>query len=168
MSAVWFAYLDASALAKRYTIEVGTPVMNHLFTKVPPNRLYVLTLGVAEVVSVMVRKRNAGAISAVTFSLALLDLGREIINAPAIHKAVPDEPLVAAAIPLIDQHAINSSDAAVLRSALDAAAERRRQGDDLILVASDRRLVRAAQAEGLVTFNPETQSQADFDTLLGP
>ena len=43
-----------------------------------------------------------------------------------------------------------------------------RVGDDLVLVASDQRLLRAAQAEGLVTFDPETQSQADLDALLMP
>jgi hypothetical protein len=33
-------------------------------------------------------------------------------------------------------------------------------------VASDQRLLRAAAAEGLATFNPETQSQAELDALI--
>jgi hypothetical protein len=35
-------------------------------------------------------------------------------------------------------------------------------------VASDQRLLRAAQAEGLLTFDPEVQSQVELDVLLGP
>jgi hypothetical protein len=51
---------------------------------------------------------------------------------------------------------------------LDLAAPYRASGDDLVLFSSDQRLLRAAQAEGLLTFNPETQVQTTLDTLLGP
>ncbi|MGH9768028.1 MAG: hypothetical protein ACREAB_11385 [Blastocatellia bacterium] len=53
-----------------------------------------------------------------------------------------------------------------LRSALDLAADLRVSGDNLALVASDQRLLRAAQAEGLIVFNPETHTTADLDQLL--
>ncbi|MCI0388839.1 MAG: hypothetical protein MOB07_08755 [Acidobacteria bacterium] len=53
-----------------------------------------------------------------------------------------------------------------MRSALDFAANLRARGDDLVLVASDGRLLRAAQAEGLIVFNPEKQPTADLDLLL--
>jgi len=39
-------------------------------------------------------------------------------------------------------------------------------GDDIVLVAFDRRVLRAAQAEGLQTFNPETDTQAYLDALI--
>jgi hypothetical protein len=55
----------------------------------------------------------------------------------------------------------------VLRTALDLALIKRSIGDDLVVVASDQRLLRAAQAEGL-PFDPETQSQADLAVLLQP
>jgi hypothetical protein len=35
-------------------------------------------------------------------------------------------------------------------------------------MASDQRLLKAAQAEGLATFDPETQSTTDLDALLPP
>ncbi len=60
---------------------------------------------------------------------------------------------------LIETYSLNSVDAMVLRSALDVAAERHNIGDVLVLVASDQRLLRAAQAEGLQIFNPEQDSQ---------
>ena len=43
----------------------------------------------------------------------------------------------------------------VLRSALDIATELRNTGDTLVLIASDQRLLRAAQTEGLFVFNPK-------------
>jgi hypothetical protein len=42
----------------------------------------------------------------------------------------------------------------------------RARGDDLVLVASDQRLLRAAQVEGLLVFKPETQTTTDLDALL--
>ena len=60
---------------------------------------------------------------------------------------------------LIETHSLNSVDAMVLRSALDIATELRNTGNRLVLVASDQRLLRAAQTEGLLVFNPEVDSQ---------
>ena len=60
---------------------------------------------------------------------------------------------------LIETHSLNSVDAIVLRSALDIATELRNTGNTLVLVASDQRLLRAAQDEGLLVFNPEIDSQ---------
>ncbi len=56
----------------------------------------------------------------------------------------------------------------MLRVALDVAHPLRNQGDDLVLVASDQRLLRAAQAEGLVTFNPEAQDLVALTALVNP
>ena len=60
---------------------------------------------------------------------------------------------------LIETHSLNSVDAMVLRSTLDIAIELHNTGDTLVLVASDQRLLRAAQTEGLLVFNPEIDSQ---------
>ena len=59
-----------------------------------------------------------------------------------------------------------ATDAILLRSAIDLAAILRMQGEDLILVASDQRLLRAAKNEGIAIFNPEVQTVADFNALL--
>ena len=52
-------YCDASALGKRYAPEVGTPLVNHLFAGVPHSRLVMLTQGLGETLSILVRRRNA-------------------------------------------------------------------------------------------------------------
>ncbi|MFN0107779.1 MAG: type II toxin-antitoxin system VapC family toxin [Blastocatellia bacterium] len=162
----YYFYLDASALAKRYASELGTPVINHLFSRVRLDRIFVLYLGVAEVTSILVRKGNAKVFTASTTAQAFLDLEAEIINQPLIQKLDAEASLVIAALELIRKHSINATDSTLLRSALDLAADLRVNGYDLALVASDHRLLRAAQVEGLLTFNPEQQSTTDLDLLL--
>lgn len=163
-----FFYLDASALGKRYVPELGTALVSHLFANAAPDRLLVFNVGVAEAVSILVRRRNGGRISAAVFAQAVTDLGTEVVNEPRLRKIPAENALVTSALPFIDTHALNGTDAIVLRSALDFADQLRASGDDLVVVASDRRLLRAAQAEGLLTFDPETQTQAELDALLAP
>ena len=63
---------------------------------------------------------------------------------------------------------INATDGIVLRVAMDIAQHLRASGDDLVLVSSDQRLLRSAQAEGLIAFDPETQDQVSLAALVGP
>jgi hypothetical protein len=119
-----------------------------LLDHVAANRLIVLNVGFAEVVSVLVRRRNAGTLSGTTFAQAMLQLGREVIHNPSLRKVEPTNPLVIGALVHVETHSVNSTDAIGLQAALGLAAHRRVQGDDLVLVASDQRLVRAAGAEG--------------------
>src|SRR5262245_59577347 len=92
----------------------------------------------------------------------------EVLDAVDFVKHSAENSLICAAIPLTDKHAINANDAIVLRIAPDSAIELRRSGDDLVLMASDQRLLNAAQAEDLITFNPEPQTQSELDTMLCP
>jgi predicted nucleic acid-binding protein len=160
--------LDASALVKRYYPERGTPLIHHLFTRVARHRLRCLMLGVAEVLAALVRKRNGGHLTPPLFAIATAELWTEVVTATDFEKLPADNPLILDSLALLDQYPINSSDAVVLQSALDLVPGLRPAGDDLVLVASDRRLLAAARAEGLLTFDPETQSQADLDVLIGP
>jgi predicted nucleic acid-binding protein len=125
-----------------------------------------LLLGAAEVISLLVRKKNDGRLSLTDFAQATTNLHREVISAADFRTLEASNDLILAALRLIERHSINSNDALVLQSALDAASALRGGGDDLILVAADQRLVRAAQAEGLTTFNPETDTLAELDALL--
>jgi predicted nucleic acid-binding protein len=165
---VFFAYTDASALVKRYVPEPGSPVVKHLFRRVPLDRMIVLSVGMAEVVSILVRKHNGKRITTATFRQVLSEFRKEIkIKSPI---RIIDVTATAAvkAYYFIEHYSINSTDAILLRSALDLAAVLRTNGDDLLLVASDQRLLKAAAAEGLTVFDPETQSAADLDAVLGP
>jgi predicted nucleic acid-binding protein len=159
-------FLDASALAKRYTLETGSTRVDHLFDSVTHDRLMCLMLGAAEVASVLVRRRNGGVLPVAVFSQSLANLKAEVVDRDEFNTLSVDNDLITAAMLFIERHAVNATDAVVLRLALDLAAQLRTQGDDLVLVASDQRLQRAAQAEGLLSFDPETQSAIDLDGLL--
>jgi predicted nucleic acid-binding protein len=161
-------YLDASSLAKRYVPETGSLLVDEILDNVPGDRLYVLSVGAGEVVSILVRKKNAGVISAAYFGQALLNFGAEIVQAADMHKLPISNRLATSSFFLIVAHSINSTDAVTLKSALAMARKLRAHGSDLVLVASDQRLLRAAQAEALSTFNPETQDQAALAPFLAP
>jgi predicted nucleic acid-binding protein len=161
-------YFDASSLAKRYVPEKGSAQVHAILNAAPGNRIYLLNVGAGEVVSIFVRKRNAGIISAAYFGQALVDFETEIVRAADITKASISNRLAISSFPLIVAHSINSTDALILKSALAIARRLRAAGDELVLVASDQRLLRAAQAEGLAIFDPETQDQAALAALLGP
>lgn len=159
-------YLDASALAKRYATEKGTPLLNHLFNQVPRRDMMCLTLGTLEVISIFVRKMNGGQLSPAAFNQVMTDFRDEILDTPDLGKVSATDALVESTIPLIPKHSLNATDGVILRSALDIHAQLRQGGDSLVLITSNQRLLKAAQAEGLATFDPEAQSQADLDALL--
>lgn len=142
------------------------PTDRHLFVRLTPKRIVVLGVGIAEVASILVRKRNAGVIPQAVFSNAIVNFSAEIINRRQVRKITASNALALAALALISQPAINATDAILLRSALTFATNLRARGDDLVLVASDQRLLRAAQVEGLLVFKPETQTTTDLDALL--
>ncbi len=146
--------------------EPGDILIDHLFDSVTPERMFVFNLGVAEVLSILVRKRNDWRLSAHAFTQALTDFSAEIIHATNLRQLAADNALVLAALPLIHAYSINATDAVVLRSALGLAAHLRASGDDIVLVAADHRLLKAARTEGLLTFDPEAQNQPDLDALL--
>src|SRR5262245_34203477 len=101
--------------------------------------------------SILVRARNAGQLTPTAFPQAQATFMLEVVHPTPPRKLAVSNRLVNAALALIGTHSINGTDALVLRSALDLAAQLRGLGDDLFLVASDLRLLRAAQSEGLIT-----------------
>ncbi len=159
-------FFDASALAKRYTPEVGTAVVNRVFESVDPDRMLFLTLGAGEAVAVLVRRRNAGHINAEALAAAKDEVLREVLHSDEFTTIPISDADVEAALPHLETYSLNLTDAALLHIALEHRRGWRVIGDDLVLVASDGRLLRAADAEGLSTFNPETQSGAELDALL--
>ena len=157
---MYYFYFDASALVKRYTEEVGSDKVDFLFQNFPLNRLMCLAIGVAEVFSICVRKRNDGRITRHHFEQAIGYLDSEVINIESDFETIPvQNALIWESISLMDIHSINSVDAILLCSALDIVTNLRDENNELVLIASDQRLLRAAQTEGLLCFNPETDSQ---------
>jgi predicted nucleic acid-binding protein len=161
-----FFMLDSSVLVKRYANETGTPLMNVLFSQVSPLRLICLLEGIGEVISVFVRKRNDDRISSTTFRQIMVDFNAEIIQNVDIEKLTPSRDQIIRSWALIETHAINSSDALLLCCALDENDTMHADGNNVVLVSSDWRLLKAAKAEDMITFNPETDSQAVLQSLI--
>ena len=94
-------YLDASALAKRYVVEQGTLVVNHLFRRVARDAMMCLTLGTLEVISVFVRKKNASAIPDPAFRQAMTDFRSQVIDAANFPKLPATDQVVNVAASLV-------------------------------------------------------------------
>ena len=157
---MYYFYHDASALVKRYTQELGSDKINFLFANVPHNRLMCLILGAIEVIWVLVRQRNDNRLTNADFRQAGVNLDYEVIDNQSSFRTIPvPNSLIWRSMDLIESHSLNSVDAIVLRSALDMAAAYRNAGDELVLIASDQRLLRAAISEDLTVFNPETHPE---------
>jgi hypothetical protein len=123
-------------------------------------------VGVSEVISIFVRKKNARLITPEAFSQALVDFRTEVIEADAFKLISIEDTLVFASHPLIEKYALNATDALILRSTLNMATVLRPAGNAIVLVTSDHRLLRAAQVEGQQTFNPEIDVQTALDILV--
>ncbi len=144
---VW-VFFDASALAKRYTPEAGSDFINELFLQFPLAQMQVSTVGISEIISVLVRKQNDGRLSTELFHQALLEVGNEIINNEMLSFSSVDDQLIFSSQRLIVRHKINATDAIILQSCLDLR-ERLPHEDKLMLLSSDKRLIRAGRNENL-------------------
>lgn len=157
-----FFYLDASAFVKRYTVEPGSAAVSLLVEDLLPARpvrLLTSWLGFLEIVAVLNRHRNDGRLGDRLFQQALLRLADEA----AQMRFLPlTDDVAARALDLVMRHNLNASDALYLRQMLDWQAGCDPQTESLALIAADERLLRAAQAEGITTLDPET---ADPDTV---
>ena len=157
-------YFDASALVKRYAAEDGTALVNAIFNQIPAHQLTCGTIGVLEIVSVLVRKRNDGRLSPALFAQAMLELHQEIVdNVDFVISAVEDSLLIEA-LELIGQYNLNATDAIILKSCVQFQTAY--ANELVILCTSDKRLVRAAQQQGLTVLDPEVDNLEQLDILL--
>ena len=161
-----YFWLDANAIVKQYVTETGTPLINHLFTRVSLNRIFCLFDSMDEARFAIVRRRNERVITIAEFNQAIQRFKVEFIDRTDVKQVDPTQNQKIASRSLIEVHSINSTDAYILQCALDEADKLRTAGDDLIFVSSDRRPLIAATKEGLITFDPITGDQTDLDILI--
>jgi predicted nucleic acid-binding protein len=157
---------DASALVKRYYPEAGSATIDALFAAAAGLQMITTFWGYAETFASLWRKRNRGEISTASFGSAVILLRDEVRRSPAWELLTIDDISVLAGLDLVQQHNLNTSDAAILDTYLRYSRSRPPGGLTLVLVAADTRLLRAADAEGLTTLNPETVAAAGIPTLL--
>lgn len=163
---VRWVYFDASALIKRYSAEVGTPIVNAIFERAYPTQVTCATLGVLEVVASLVRKHNDGRLSRSAYEQALIEVRAEIMDRAEVRLAALSDELFFRALDLITRHNLNATDAVILRSVLDVQAAVRATGDEVMVCCADKRLLRAAQSEGLLALDPEVETVAEVERML--
>jgi len=142
-------YLDASAVIKRYVLEVGSAWVQTLCSN-EENTLIMAEITLAEVASAFARAARDGRISAEE-RLDYLDLFigdcAEQYRLVAVERKIIDH-----AVDLTQSHYLRGYDAVQLATALAANAELlRKQLPSLTLVSADEDLLEAAKAKGLPT-----------------
>lgn len=157
---------DASSLIKRYSIEQGRDTVNTLFASVPLSQMVMTYWGYAETYAILVRKRNDGRLAPDDFTLAVSALYLEAMASGDFGLLSIDDETVMDSIPLIVQHNLNATDAVLLTAYFEYARSLPPGSPSCVLIAADQRLLRAAQAEGFQTLNPETLPAADVADFL--
>jgi predicted nucleic acid-binding protein len=156
---------DASALVKRYVAEIGSQTANALFMAIPPAQMTTTIMSYSETFAALWRKQNQSILSDAAFSTAQAALGNEVVgNADFVVLGLEFDDILNG-IELIERHSLNSTDAAILPAFLRFATPLRASAVS-VLVASDRRLLRAAKAEGLEVLDPEMVPAADIPAFL--
>ena len=161
------AYLDASALIKRYSLESGTPFVNELFRRIPRRDCACFVIGIAEVISILVRKKNDGRLEKRLFSKTVAEFDVEFAEHEDVKVFSVNDSLVRSSTSLIIKHHINAVDAVMMRSVLDASRLLQKHDRDLLFVTSDKRLARAMQAEDVTVLDPEKDTLQNLREVLG-
>jgi predicted nucleic acid-binding protein len=160
-------YLDASALVKRFRHELGSEVVDDTIERVSthdPRRLVVSTLTTLETLSILNRRRNEAQIPLQAFILSLRGVIGQIKR--FFHYLVLDDHFLIASAKYTIKHNINSADAIHLAILL-ALQETLRQNDgELVCMAADKRLARAARTEGISVVDPELDSITQARALV--
>lgn len=131
--------------------------------------MYCLLNGIGEVVSIFVRHKNHDKYRYVTktlFNQLKQQFENEFIYSNEVELVIATEDQITDSWELIEKHSINSTDAIILQCAIDYANDLRSDGHRLVLVSSDKRLIRAAKSERMITFNPETDTQTALDAFI--
>ena len=141
------AYLDSSALVKRYVREPGSPSIDRLFRQSGP--LLVSAIALAECLAALARKRSDGSLSERGYRKARQACVDEwpSLNSVAVSDAVQER-----VVELLDGLSVRGMDALHLASALWARDE---LAVELPLICADHRLLDAAKRVGLEGVNPE-------------
>jgi predicted nucleic acid-binding protein len=146
-------YLDASALVKRYVNELGSSWVRAITDVAGSPVLLTSRMTLAEVISAFARRLREGVLAADEFATA-----RDAFRSDCLVEYQIMPPTVAVvdlACALLERHPLRAYDAIHLATALTAHQFLVSEGHPaLVFLSSDDRLIRAANAEGLVSDNP--------------
>ena len=148
-----YYFFDSSALVKYYVSELGSAWVEGVIDAQPPNHLALAQITGVEVVAALARRVRAGVATAADVALAI-QLFRtdfqskfDVLPVTAV--------LLTEAMNLAELHRLRGYDATQLAFAIAYAAQlKARKKGPLTLISADLELNQAAQAEGLLTDDP--------------
>ena len=127
--------------------------------------MVVSVMGYSETFAALLRKQNQGIIKPAVFSAALAMLRTEVIDDADFVVIGLEFDDILDGIELVRRHNLNSTDAGILQAYLRYTTTMRPSMPG-VLVASDRRLLRAAKAEGLEALDAEAVPPVDVSAFL--
>jgi len=158
-------FWDASAIVKRYWHEEGSDTVDAVFAHSSGHTMATTPVGYAETYSILLRRLNSGVLDIPTFSMAASALETEVVVGEDFGLMSITDTIVFESIPIMRKHNLNSTDAAIV--ALLVGYGRMPGSETVLLIAADKRLLRAAKQEGFRVINPEENSPAEIPSLLG-
>lgn len=151
-----YLFFDSSALVKYYHTEIGFDIVKQLFSIVEtkPSHIVISSLIISETISVITRKHNRGELTLKTAQAIQKSILKESQNFTI---GPLNDAIVYESIPYISKYNINASDALYLHQAIwiEKLLQLQNQMHKIIFITADKRLLRAAQAEGILALNPE-------------
>lgn len=151
-------YLDTSALVKRYRTEQGTEVVEQLLSNPSPeDRFFISFLSIIELTSAVLRLVRGGQLREETANQLLARFRRDVQD---LFRVWPlNEDIAASAVQVVEARRLRSADALHMATAETIASLA--SGACAVMVSSDRELLDAAGAAGLVPLDPQTPGSAD-------
>jgi len=143
-------FIESSAYLKLFVQEEGSDRLINLIERTEDREKAVSALAPIEVRSAIRRRERLGDISAVHAGEALSTLtaeSRRLIEQPVTAT------VLSRASAVVDQHSVRALDAIQLATAL-ILRETLIGADVLLFICSDIRLLKAAEAEAMATYNP--------------
>jgi predicted nucleic acid-binding protein len=145
-------FFDASAVAKRYFLEIGSESVNALWSGA--EIFSSLAILHCELRSVLKRKRRERALPRGAYHALKQQIQEDLEK---VH-AVPVYPeLIQLSLRLLDSHPLKALDSLYLAGALGLQQALK---EPVLFVSADRQLLHAAQAEMLRTLNPEVTAES--------
>ncbi len=146
-------YADSSVLVKRHVTENGTDWVRALMDVGAGNYISMSSLAIVEVASAFHRKHRLGELDAAQLATAITEFETIALHGYGMIDVTPD--IVSAAYSLVARYPLRAYDAMQLATALAVQTALQASGlPALTLLASDRQLLAAAQAEGFTVDNP--------------
>lgn len=150
-------FCDSSALIKRYVVETGSAWVELITAPNSEDRIFVAQITRTEVVSGIARLNREGKLSASSTTNTRLSIDYHMTLEYSIVEL--SESVILLAEDLLLAHPLRAYDAVQLASALDLRARLIATGLAApIFVSADRHLLSAAEAEGLITDDPNRHS----------